>query len=256
MERRMESSMGMTAEPLHQGEAGRLMRAAKALTVAGTVGSLLAGRSRTLGVLSGAALMGGSCARVSASSRRGRPPRAIPATPSCPQRERLEREGPVRYSGGNKDTSREDQRWLLVAAGLLLQFSIGAVYAWSVFAKALADAAPFHLSSVESTLPFEVTIGMIFIGSYIGGRIQDKRGPRPRGPGRRRDLRRRRAARRFVHQASDQLLAAGPRLRRDLRLRARRRLHRADRDAAEVVPRQARDSSPASRSAGSASAPC
>ncbi len=69
-------------------------------------------------------------------------------------------------------------RWLLVAAALLLQFSIGAVYAWSVFSKALADAAPFHLSSVESTLPFEVTIGMIFIGSYIGGRIQDKRGPR------------------------------------------------------------------------------
>ena len=69
-------------------------------------------------------------------------------------------------------------RWLLVAAALLLQFSIGAVYAWSVFSKALAEAAPFHLSSVESALPFEVTIGMIFIGSYIGGRIQDKRGPR------------------------------------------------------------------------------
>lgn len=69
-------------------------------------------------------------------------------------------------------------RWLLVAAALLLQFSIGAVYAWSVFSKALTDAAPFHLSSVESALPFEVTIGMIFIGSYIGGRIQDRRGPR------------------------------------------------------------------------------
>jgi OFA family oxalate/formate antiporter-like MFS transporter len=28
-------------------------------------------------------------------------------------------------------------------------------------------------------LPFEVTIGMIFIGTYIGGRLQDKVGPRP-----------------------------------------------------------------------------
>ena len=69
-------------------------------------------------------------------------------------------------------------RWLLVAAALLLQFSIGAVYAWSVFSKALKEASAFELSSVEAALPFEVTIGMIFIGTYIGGRIQDRRGPR------------------------------------------------------------------------------
>jgi OFA family oxalate/formate antiporter-like MFS transporter len=69
-------------------------------------------------------------------------------------------------------------RWGLVAAALLLQFSIGAVYAWSVFSKALQAAEPFKLNKVEATLPFEVTIGMIFIGTYIGGRIQDRRGPR------------------------------------------------------------------------------
>ncbi|MDX6325017.1 MAG: transporter, family, oxalate/formate antiporter [Nocardioidaceae bacterium] len=69
-------------------------------------------------------------------------------------------------------------RWLLVAAALLLQFSIGAVYAWSVFAKALKEPSSFGLTPVQSTLPFEVAIGMIFIGSYIGGRIQDRRGPR------------------------------------------------------------------------------
>jgi len=70
-------------------------------------------------------------------------------------------------------------RWGLVAAALLLQFSIGAVYAWSVFSKALGAAAPFHLSKLEGALPFEVTIGMIFVGTYIGGRLQDRRGPRP-----------------------------------------------------------------------------
>src|SRR3954463_245502 len=69
-------------------------------------------------------------------------------------------------------------RWLLVGAALLLQFSIGAVYAWSVFSKALASAPPFQLSKLEASLPFEVTIGMIFIGTYIGGRIQDRKGPR------------------------------------------------------------------------------
>jgi OFA family oxalate/formate antiporter-like MFS transporter len=65
-----------------------------------------------------------------------------------------------------------------VGAALLLQFSIGAVYAWSVFAKALKDAAPFELSTLEASLPFTVTIAMIFIGSYLGGRLQDKKGPR------------------------------------------------------------------------------
>jgi len=69
-------------------------------------------------------------------------------------------------------------RWGLVAAALLLQLSIGAVYAWSVFSKALQGAEPFKLSKVEATLPFEVAIGMIFVGTFLGGRIQDKRGPR------------------------------------------------------------------------------
>ncbi len=69
-------------------------------------------------------------------------------------------------------------RWLLVGAALLLQFSIGAVYAWSVFSKALKEAGEFQLSTVEAAIPFEVTIGMIFIGTYIGGRIQDRKGPR------------------------------------------------------------------------------
>jgi MFS transporter, OFA family, oxalate/formate antiporter len=69
-------------------------------------------------------------------------------------------------------------RWVLVGAALLLQFSIGAVYAWSVFSKALKEASAWELSSVQAALPFEVAIGMIFIGAYTGGRIQDRRGPR------------------------------------------------------------------------------
>lgn len=70
------------------------------------------------------------------------------------------------------------KRWWLVGGALLLQFSIGAVYAWSVFAAALGEAEPFQLSGLEAQLPFQVAIGMIFVGTFIGGRIQDKRGPR------------------------------------------------------------------------------
>ena len=70
-------------------------------------------------------------------------------------------------------------RWWIVIAALLLQFSIGAVYAWSVFSSALKKPDAMGLSNPEASLPFTVTIGMIFIGAYIGGRIQDRKGPRP-----------------------------------------------------------------------------
>jgi len=70
-------------------------------------------------------------------------------------------------------------RWWIVVAALLLQFSIGAVYAWSVFGKALADPGAMNLSTSQASLTFTVTIGMIFIGSYVGGKVQDRTGPRP-----------------------------------------------------------------------------
>jgi len=73
-------------------------------------------------------------------------------------------------------------RWGIAAAALLLQFAIGAVYAWSIFSKAFtsnfAAKHGFGLSKTDAAIPFETTIGMIFIGTYIGGRIQDKIGPR------------------------------------------------------------------------------
>lgn len=70
-------------------------------------------------------------------------------------------------------------RWLLALSAILLQLALGAVYAWSTFAKALsAKDSAFHLSKTEVALPFSVTIAMIFIGTFIGGRWQDRKGPR------------------------------------------------------------------------------
>ncbi|HEX9334534.1 MAG TPA: MFS transporter, partial [Pseudonocardiaceae bacterium] len=71
------------------------------------------------------------------------------------------------------------RRWGLVVAAVLLQLALGAVYAWSVFSKALqASGNDFHLSKSTAALPFSVDIGMIFIGTFVGGRIQDAKGPR------------------------------------------------------------------------------
>jgi MFS transporter, OFA family, oxalate/formate antiporter len=67
-------------------------------------------------------------------------------------------------------------RWLVAGAAILVQLALGAVYAWSVFNKPLQTE--FGWSKSQAVLPFEVAIGTIFLGSFIGGRIQDRRGPR------------------------------------------------------------------------------
>ena len=97
MERQMERSMGMTAEPLHTGKAGRLMKAASALTFGGAVGSLLAGRSRFMAVLSGAALMAGSVCTRFGIFEAGQQSARDPKYTVVPQRERLQQGQPVRY---------------------------------------------------------------------------------------------------------------------------------------------------------------
>ncbi len=92
-ERRMESSMGITAEPLHQGTAGRLMKASKVLTVAGAAGTLLAGRSRAAAVVSGAALMAGSVCTRFGVFEAGQASARDPKYTVVPQRERSDRAG-------------------------------------------------------------------------------------------------------------------------------------------------------------------
>ena len=98
MERRMESSMGLTAEPLHDGTAGKLMEAAKALTLGGAAGALLAGRSRAMSVLSGAALLAGSACTRFGIFEAGQQSARDPKYTVVPQRERLDRGEPIRHN--------------------------------------------------------------------------------------------------------------------------------------------------------------
>ncbi|KRE94230.1 polysulfide reductase [Nocardioides sp. Soil774] len=96
-EQRMEASMGLSAETLHQGVAGRWMRASKALTVAGAVGALAGRRSRLLSMASGAALMAGSlCTRMGVFEA-GLASARDPKYTVVPQRERVDQGVPVRH---------------------------------------------------------------------------------------------------------------------------------------------------------------
>ncbi len=97
VEHRMEAAMGLTAEPLHEGTAGRLMRLSKALTLAGTAGTLLLARRSRLGAaLSGAALMGGSACLRFAVFEAGQESARDPKYVVVPQRERVARRGVTR----------------------------------------------------------------------------------------------------------------------------------------------------------------
>jgi formate-dependent nitrite reductase membrane component NrfD len=88
---RMHRSLGLSAEPLDQGTAGKLMRASKALTATGAVGTLLARRSRIAAVLSGAALLAGSVCTRFGIFEAGQASARDPRYTVVPQRERIER---------------------------------------------------------------------------------------------------------------------------------------------------------------------
>ncbi len=92
VEHKMEQAMGLTAEPLHEGKPGRLMAASKALTLAGTAGTLLLGRrSRAGAALSGAALLAGSACLRFGVFEAGQESARDPKYTVVPQRERLAR---------------------------------------------------------------------------------------------------------------------------------------------------------------------
>ncbi len=91
VEYRMEQGLGLTGETLHQGKAGRLMRASKVLTGAGGLGAaLFGGRSRVAAALSGVALLAGSACTRFGVFEAGMASARDPKYTIVPQRQRLD----------------------------------------------------------------------------------------------------------------------------------------------------------------------
>src|SRR4030095_15165990 len=67
-------------------------------------------------------------------------------------------------------------RWLIAAAGVVMQVALGAVYAWSVFRIPLTTAYGWTISQV--TLTFELAILTLGFASFAGGLWMRKVGPR------------------------------------------------------------------------------
>jgi formate-dependent nitrite reductase membrane component NrfD len=87
----MEHRMGMVAEPYSEGRSGQLLKAAKALSLAGAVGALTAARrSRSAAAASGTALLAGSALTRFGIFAAGQASAADPKYTVEPQRERLQ----------------------------------------------------------------------------------------------------------------------------------------------------------------------
>jgi len=95
--KQMEQGIGLSADPYHQGRAGKLDRWARRLTGGGAAaGALLGRRSRAAAVASGAALLAGAACTRFAVFYAGRQSAEDPKYTVVPQRERLNEGRPVR----------------------------------------------------------------------------------------------------------------------------------------------------------------
>jgi OFA family oxalate/formate antiporter-like MFS transporter len=72
--------------------------------------------------------------------------------------------------------SRNPNRWLIAAAGVVMQLALGAVYAWSVFRIPLTTTYGWTISQV--TLTFELAILVLGFASFAGGAWMRRVGPR------------------------------------------------------------------------------
>jgi len=67
--------------------------------------------------------------------------------------------------------------YVVLAASILMQVCLGSVYAWTLFAKALAKE--HGLAQAQTQLIFGVTIAVFTISMIFAGRVQSRYGPAP-----------------------------------------------------------------------------
>jgi OFA family oxalate/formate antiporter-like MFS transporter len=67
-------------------------------------------------------------------------------------------------------------RWLVAAAGVVMQVALGAVYAWSVFRIPLSNAYGSSVSAVNAT--FSIAILALGFAAFFGGLWMNRSGPR------------------------------------------------------------------------------
>jgi OFA family oxalate/formate antiporter-like MFS transporter len=67
-------------------------------------------------------------------------------------------------------------RWVVLAASVLLQTCLGAIYAWSAFVPSLKSA--HGITGGQAGLIFGVAIAVFTTAAVFAGRMMERRGPR------------------------------------------------------------------------------
>lgn len=76
--------------------------------------------------------------------------------------------------------SKTMNRWIVVVGAILIQLSLGAIYAWSLFTRLLTDQAGMYKFTAQQTqLIFSAGLAFFAVVMIIAGRMQAKIGPRP-----------------------------------------------------------------------------
>lgn len=84
----------------------------------------------------------------------------------------------------NTITAPKFNRWIPVAASLAIQLCLGTAYIWSVFQSYLiigpsTPNALFNWPASHGTLAYSLLLGVLTVGSTIGGKLQERLKPRP-----------------------------------------------------------------------------
>jgi OFA family oxalate/formate antiporter-like MFS transporter len=87
--------------------------------------------------------------------------------------------GTIRSSMQSSSTQIKEQPnrgWQVTFAGMGINFALGILYSWSVIAQFLRDVLGW--TAMSSQLPYMIACGIFAILMVLGGRMQDKLGPR------------------------------------------------------------------------------
>lgn len=74
--------------------------------------------------------------------------------------------------------SKVSNRWIPVIAAIVIQLCLGTAYIWSVFQSGVATKL-FGGDNAAAALTFSLLLGVLSVGSMVGGKLQDKNSPKP-----------------------------------------------------------------------------
>lgn len=72
---------------------------------------------------------------------------------------------------------KKENKALPLVAGAVIQLCIGIIYIWSIFQPAVMEY--YSWSAADASVTFSIMLATFVLGIVVGGRINDKKGPRP-----------------------------------------------------------------------------